>query len=231
MKVNKKIFTAILILCMVVTAFPVSTYAKDAVGVQKVKWDDDDHGNGIEVDIDFSSRVQWKNNAGVSVKDNKGNMYGSYLEDRDNDECEIYIENAKYGRTYTIKITGIRKRGASSYGSVTVKVKVPERDSKLSVKEISYDEDFDDGRMEYTVDIEFNKKVRYKSSSYVLIKDKNGKSYSSKDSYVDWDDDECEVELSQGLEYGKTYTYEIVNVKAKGESKYITLKGTFKAVR
>lgn len=227
MKANKKIYAAILVLCMVVTAFPVSAFAKDAVGVQKVKWDDDDHGNGIEVDIDFSSRVQWKNNAEVSVKDNKGNTYSSYLEDRDNDECEIYIENAKYGRTYTIKITGIRKRGASSYGSVTVKVKVPSSSGRLSVKKVEYDEDYDDN--EYTVEIDFNKKISSKSDSYVLIKDKNGKSYSTKNSRVKWDDDDCEVFLSKQLEYGKTYTYEIVNVKAKGASKYTTLKGTFVA--
>lgn len=229
MKADKKIFVAILALCMVVTAFPVSSYAKDAVGVQKVKWEDDDHGNGIEVDIDFSSRVQWKNNAKVSAKDNKGNTYDSYLEDRDDDECEIYIDNAKSGRTYTVKITGIRKRGASSYGSVSVKVKVPSRNGGLSVRKVDYDEDYDDD--EYTVDIEFNKKISHKSDSCVLIKDSKGKSYSAKDSYVEWDDDECEVYLSKPLEYGKTYSYEIINVKAKGQSKYTTLKGSFKAGR
>ncbi|MCM1568170.1 MAG: hypothetical protein NC081_01835 [Roseburia sp.] len=229
MKARKKIFAAFLAFCMMVTAFPISAYAKDAAKVWKVTWDDDYYGDGIEVDIDFASRVQWKRNVKITVKDNKGKSYDGYLESRDSDECEIYIDNAKYGRTYTIKISGVKKRGASSYGSVTVKVTVPKKSNKIAVKKIDYDEDYDYGRGEYTVEIEFNKIVQYKSSSYVLIKDKNGKAYSKKSSYVDWEGDECEVVLSKRLQYGKTYTYEIVNVRARGETKYTTLKGTFTA--
>ena len=48
-----------------------------------------------------------------------------YLIDIDDDECEIYIPNMKYGRTYTIQLSGIRARGASSYGTVTIKLSVP----------------------------------------------------------------------------------------------------------
>lgn len=233
MKANKKFLTAVLAVCMVITAFPISASARPAVKVEKVTVDidnDDYDDYKTEIEVEFASKVQWKSNAKISsIKDNKGETYKGLLTDLDDDECEIYIKNMKYGRTYTIKISGVRERGATSYGSVTVKAKVPKSDSKLKVKDIEYDEDYDDGMMEYTVDIEFNKKVQHKSDSYIIIRDKNGKSCSTKDTYVDWDDDECEVHLSKGLENGKTYTYEIVNVRAKGEKNYKTLKGNFRA--
>ncbi|MCM1106434.1 MAG: hypothetical protein NC355_05770 [Blautia sp.] len=231
MKTNRKILAVLLVLCVAVTAFPITAAAKSAVKVQKVTvdTDNDDYDDyKTEIEVEFTSKVQWRQNAKISsVKDNKGETYKGYLTDMDDDDCEIYIKGIKYGRTYTIKISGIKERGAASYGSVTVKAKVPKKSSTLKVKKIEYDEDYDDGRMEYSVDIEFNKNVQHKSDSYVLIKDKNGKSYSTKDTYADWDDDECEVYLSKGLEYGETYTYEIVNVRAKGEEKYSTLKGNF----
>ena len=83
--------------------------------------------------------------------------------------------------------------------------------------------------MEWTVNFEFNKDVMYKYGSYVVIQDSNGKAYSSKSSYVDWDDDECEVYLSEALIRGNTYTFKIVGVKARGQSKYSTLTGDFVA--
>lgn len=210
---------------------PSDKAASQKVKVAKVEVDidnDDYDDYRTEIDVTFASNVTWKKNAKItSVKDDRGNSYTGYLTDIDDDECEIYIKNLKYGRTYTIKISGVKAKGASSYQTVTVTAKVPARSSKLSIKEVDYDVDYDDGSMEYTVSFEFNKDVIHKSSSYILIKDANGKSYSSKDSYIEWDDDECELYLSKELPAGKKYTYEIVNVKAIGDQKYTTLKGYF----
>lgn len=202
---------------------PASQKPSQKVKVKKVSVED----NG-DIEVDFTSKVTWRNNAKItSIKDNKGSAYKGVLIDKDDDECEIRIRNMKYGRTYTIKISGVKARGAASYQTVTVTAKVPARSSKLSVKEVYYDEDYDDGVMEYKVEFKFNKHVVRKGSSYILIKDSAGKAYSSKNSYIDWDDDECELHLSRPLTDNRTYTYQIIDVKASGESSYKTLKGSF----
>lgn len=206
---------------------PSKKSSSDRIKISKVSVDDDASG---EIDVRFANKVTWKKTAKVtSVKDNKGKSYKGYLTDKDDDDCEIFIANMKYNRTYTIKISGVKARGASSYKTLTVKVKVPAQSNNLKVKEVEYDMDYENGSMEYTVSFEFNKDVVYKNSSYILIEDTNGKAYSSRSSYIDWDDDECEVFLSSELEVGKTYSYKIVNVKAAGADKYTTLKGNFTA--
>lgn len=202
---------------------PAAKKTNAKVQVKKVSVEDDG-----EIDVDFKSKVTWSKSAKItSIKDNKGVSYKGVLKDKDDDDCEIHIKNLKYGKTYTIQISGVKAKGASSYQTITVTVKVPASSNKLTVKKVEYDEDDDDD--EYKVEFEFNKDVIKKSSSYILIKDSSGKTYSSQNSYIDWDDDECEVYLSRALTIGKTYTYEIVNVKASGENNYKTLKGTFVA--
>lgn len=208
-----------------------SSTSNQKVAVKKVEVDTDNSdydGYKTEIEIDFTTKVTWRSDARItSVKDNTGKSYTGILTDRDDDECEVYIKNIKSGKTYTIKISGVKVRGASSYETITVTAKVPASSSKLTVKKAEYDADYDDG--EYTVDFEFNKNVVKKSSSYILIKDSSGKTYSSKNSYIEWDGDECEVHLSGKLTIGKTYTYQIVNVKSSAESSYKTLEGTFVA--
>ncbi len=199
------------------------------VKVKKIQVDDDndDHDRyPAEIEIKFTSKVAWKRQAKVSsVKDSAGISYRGILTDRDDDECEVYIKNMKYGKTYTIKISGIKARGASSYETITVNVKVPKRSQGLRVKEVDYDDDL----TEYSVEFKFNKDVLFKSNSSVIITDSAGKKYSTDGSYVEWDDDECEVYLSTELEYGSTYHYKIEGVKAIGGGSYSTLKGTFVA--
>lgn len=197
-----------------------------SIKVSRVSVDAEDN----EIDVKFASKVSWRHNAKVeSVKDNKGKSYDGRLADTDHDDCEIYIPNLKRGRTYTIKISGVKAKGSSSYKTVTVKAKAPARRHGLSVKKAEYDEDYDNGRMEWTVSIDFNKNIQWKDSSYVIIKDMQGNAYSSKSSYVEWDDNDCEVHLLSGLNVGSSYTYEVKNVKPVGASKYVTLKGTFVA--
>lgn len=214
--------------------------------VTKVEFDDDNDDEdryGCEIDIKFNTDVVWKSNAKVSsIKDNKGKSYKGVLNDRDDDSCEVYIKNMTYGRTYTIKISGIKVKGASSYTTVTAKVKVPNKEvSSLTVKKVEYEEDYDndyddddydddydyDDKEEYKVKIEFRGKVRFKNNAYVIIKDSTGKEYSTKHSRVELDDDECEVYLNKGLVQGKKYYYEVVGVKARNSGDYTTVKGSF----
>ena len=62
-----------------------------------------------------------------------------------------------------------------------------------------------------------------------MIRDAAGKTYSSENSFVKWEEDECEVYLSEALTNGQQYTYEIVNVKAVQGKQFITLNGSFTA--
>lgn len=205
---------------------PKQKAASKNIRVSKVSVDDS-YG---EVEVEFASKVVWKYNSKiVSVKDNKGKSYKGYLTDKDDDECEIYIENMKSGRTYKIKISGVKVRGTSSFKTVTITAKAPAHRHNLTIKKVEYDEDYDDGRMEYTVSFDFNKDISYTNESYVIIRGLDGKAYSSETSYVEWDDDECEVHLSEGLAIGQKYTYEIVNVKSVQADKYETVKGSFTA--
>lgn len=215
--------------------------------VTKVEFDDDnddDDKYGSEIDIKFNTDVVWRSNAKVSsIKDNKGKSYKGVLNDKDDDSCEVYIKNMTYGRTYTIKISGIKVKGASSYTSITAKVKVPaKKSSSLTVKDVEYEEDYDndydddddddyddDDRDEYKVKIEFKGKVRFKNNAYVIIKDSSGKAYSTKNSRVEFDDDECEVHLDKALKQGNKYYYEVVGVKARDSGNYTTVKGSFRA--
>ena len=212
---------------------------RQKVKVRKVQVDDDNDDFDkylTEIDIKFASKVVWKRGAKVaSVKDSQGNSYQGRLTDIDDDECEVYIKNLKHNKTYTIRISGIKARGASSYETISVKVTVPRLSHALRVKEAEYDTDYDepdhfhDGITAFSVEFSFNKNVGYKHNSYIIVKDASGKKYSTPDSYVEWDDDECQVYLSKELDYGKVYQYEIVNVKAMGETSYTTLKGSFTA--
>lgn len=205
---------------------PSAKSSSGGIKITRVSVDEEDN----EVDIKFASKVSWKQDAEVlSIKDHKGKSYQGYLADTDDDDCEIYIPNLKSGRTYTIKISGVKPRGASSYKTVTVKVKAPARRHGLTVKKVEYDEDYDDGRMEWTVSIDFNKDIQWKESSCVIIKDAQGKAYSTETSYVEWDHDECEAHLSESLQAGGQYTYEVRDVKSAGTGKYVTLTGTFTA--
>lgn len=207
---------------------PAQSASSKKVKVKKVEVDSDD--NTIEIDVKFASKVSWKGNAKVSsVKDNKGKSYKGYLIDRDDDDCEIFVDNIKWGRTYTIKISGVKAAGASSYETVTVTAKLPANTNILSVKETDYDVDYEYGHTEWTVSFDFNKKISRSAGSHVIITDSAGNAYSSASSYVEWEDDECEVHLSSGLTEGSTYSYKIVDVKALGSDKYTTLSGTFVA--
>lgn len=188
---------------------------------------DDSYG---EVDVKFAGKVLWNYNARVvSVKDDKGKNYRGFLADMDDDDCEIYIENMNYGRTYSIKISGIKMWGMPAFETAVITAKVPARKNALTVKQVEYEEDYERGGMEYKVKIEFDKRIERGNGSSVIIRDASGKAYSSASSFVEWDDDECEVYLSGPLSFGSTYTYEISGVKTAGSGSFSVVKGSFTA--
>lgn len=75
-----------------------------------------EYNNG-RLDVEFGHRVQWKKPQ-VSVKDSGGRTYPARIADRDGDDCEIRVSGLKRGRKYTVRITGIKKRGAGKFTSV-----------------------------------------------------------------------------------------------------------------
>ena len=232
MKSIKRIGLVLLMVCMGIALMPQTVMAsrhRDAIRVRKVSLED----RFGEIDVKFSTDVMWSRDAKVvSVRDQKGKNYKGWLIDMDDDDCEIFIRNMKPGRTYQVKISGVKTYWAAVYQTITVKVKVPDNaKSHVLVKKVEYEEDYDDGRMEYTVSFDFDKRVRPKANSYVRITDSHGTEYSSADSFVEWDGDDCEVHLERNLTYGGRYTYEIGPVKAGSKGKYVTLRGSFVARR
>ena len=222
MKKGKKLSLWLVLACMMVMLLPMTAFAGSSkVKVKKVEvdQDNDDHDSyKTEIEIDFTSKVTWRSNAKVtSVKDSTGKSYTGILTEKDDDECEVYIKNLKYGRTYTIKISGVKTKGASSYETITVKVKVPaqKKTSKVTVKKVEVDDD------DPEVEIKFTSKVTWKSNAKVTsVKDSSGNSYTG--ILKDTDDDECEVYI-KNLKSGRTYTIQISGVKVKGASSYETI--------
>ncbi len=200
------------------------------IGVSSVNVEyDPDSMYDYEVTVRFNCAVQWKASADVtSVKASGEKARDAVLTDRDDRDCEIHVNSLTPGKTYAIKISGIKARGASSYGTITVNAKVPPKSSALKVRLVTYDVDYEDN--EYTVSFAFNKCLAMGNRPTVIIRDAAGKAYSSKSSYVECDHDDCEVYLSKPLTHGKTYSYEISNIQGYGDTGSATLKGSFKAV-
>ena len=89
------------------------------IKLKKVELDSDNDKYKNEIELNFSTKVRYRSNVKVSsVVDNKGVSYSGKITDKDSDDCDIYIKNLKKGRTYTIKITGIKKAKTSSYKCV-----------------------------------------------------------------------------------------------------------------
>ena len=77
-----------------------------------------------KVEVEFRNKVQWKSPK-VTVKDSSGKACKVKIREKDDDEIEFRILNYKQGAKYTYKITGIREKGTSSYGTVTGTVTIP----------------------------------------------------------------------------------------------------------
>ena len=188
---------------------PVEAAAK----VRKAKYE----GNG-KVDVDFSSRVQYKNPK-VTVKDSTGKTYTAKIVDRDSDDLDFVIKNFKEGRSYTYKISGIRKKGEAGYSTVSGKISIPKaKTSGLKVKKVKYDRG--DGELEF----DLNDKVRWYKPSVTVTG--GGKTFTTR--ITDKDSDELEVKV-RGLKRGTKYKYTIKGARKNGATSNTTLTGTFVA--
>ncbi|MDO4548791.1 MAG: hypothetical protein Q4D04_11875 [Clostridia bacterium] len=91
----------------------------------------------------------------------------------------------------------------------------------LSVYDVEYDHD------DRTVEFEFDRRVRYKSTKVVITDTVTGKKVSS--SIRKKDNDDIKVRVSKRLTQGRTYRYKITNVSLRSARNWQTLTGTFVA--
>lgn len=197
------------------------------IEVSSVKQDDD---NKNIIDVHFTTKVMWDNNASItSLTDAGGNSYNAKIIDRDDDDLEIYVEGIKDGTNYTAEIQGIKVYDDSSYTNLKVNFETKKQQntktnkSNLEVKDVDFD------REDKEVSFDFDKYITAKSNAYIIIKDSNGNTYSGKNSYLICDEDDIELFLDKNLKQGKKYTYEIHGVKESGSNSYETIKGSFTA--
>ncbi|MCM1365166.1 MAG: hypothetical protein NC122_10090 [Faecalibacterium sp.] len=186
--------------------------ASTKLTVKKAAYDSKDK----ELELDFSAKVQYKN-LKVTVKDSAGKTYTTKVVDKDDDELDISVKGLAAGKKYTYTVSGIRKKGASSYGSLTGTFTTPAASTKLTVKKAAYDS------KDKELELDFSAKVQYKNLK-VTVKDSAGKTYTTK--VVDKDDDELDISV-KGLAAGKKYTYTVSGIRKKGASSYGSLTGTF----
>ncbi|MBP3737125.1 MAG: hypothetical protein J6I56_08910 [Lachnospiraceae bacterium] len=184
---------------------PVQAAAK----IQRAKYED-----GGEVDVDFRTRVQYRNPK-ITVKDNTGKSYTAIITEKDSDDLEFTIRRFAPGRRYTYKITGIRALGDKSFGSVTGTISIPAA-AAPKIKRVKFD------ARDKEVEFSLTSKVRW-SKPVVKISD-GKKSYSVR--ITERDDDELEVRVN-GLKKGKKYQYTITGATGKSTGKAVTLKGSF----
>lgn len=196
------------------------------IEVSSVKQDDD---NKNIIDIHFTTKVMWDNNASItSLTDSSGNSYSAKIIDRDDDDLEIYVEGIKDGTNYTAEIQGIKTYNDNSYTNLKVTFETEKQTSNntksnLKVKDVDFD------REDKEVSFDFDKFIELKSDAYIIIKDSNGNTYSSKNSRIICDEDDIELFLDKNLKQGQKYTYEINGIKENVGNSYETINGSFTA--
>ena len=197
------------------------------IEVSSVKQDDD---NKNIIDIHFTTKVMWDNNASItSLTDAGGNSYNAKIIDKDDDDLEIYVEGIKDGTNYTADIQGIKAYDDSSYTNLKVNFETKKQQntktnkSNLEVKDVDFD------REDKEVSFDFDKFIELKSDAYIIIKDSNGNTYSSKNSRIICDEDDIELFLDKNLKQGQKYTYEINGIKENVGNSYETINGSFTA--
>lgn len=196
------------------------------IEVSSVKQDDD---NKNIIDVHFTTKVMWDNNASItSLTDAGGNSYNAKIIDRDDDDLEIYVEGIKYGTNYTAEIQGIKTYNDNSYTNLKVTFETEKQTSNNTKSNLKVrDVDFD--REDKEVSFDFDKFIELKSDAYIIIKDSNGNTYSSKNSRIICDEDDIELFLDKNLKQGQKYTYEINGIKENVGNSYETINGSFTA--
>ena len=173
-------------------------------------------GSGY-VEVDFKKNVQYKN-AKVTVKDSSGKKYTAKITEKDSDDMTFKVSSIKAGKTYTYTISGVRSGKSGKYVSVKGTFKVPAAKT-VSIKDLDYD------RGDKELEIEFNRKVQYKSLK-VTVKDSSGNKYTTK--IREKENDGLEVYV-KGLKKGKKYTVTVSKVRPSGSGSYKSVSKTFTA--
>ena len=204
--VRRMLATLMIMVWATIAAVPAFAAPK----VRKAEYE----GKG-RVEVDFNSKVSYKN-AKVTVKDNQGAGYRTTINEKDNDDLTFTIKKFKTGRTYTYTISGVKKSGEKSYGTVTGKVTIPAPTTTPKIKEVDYDKN------DREVEFDFAAKVQWKGAK-VTITD-GSKNYVTR--IIEKDKDSIEVKVSK-LTIGKKYTYKISGVRVNGANSYKTISGTF----
>lgn len=196
------------------------------IEVNSVKQDDD---NKNIVDVNLKTKVMWDDNASItSLTDAGGNSYNAKIIDKDDDDLEIYIEGIKDGTNYTAEIQGIKAYNDNSYTNLKVTFETEKQTSNNTKSNLKIrDVDFD--REDKEVSFDFDKFIELKSDAYIIIKDSNGNTYSSKNSRIICDEDDIELFLDKNLKQGQKYTYEINGIKENVGNSYETINGSFTA--
>lgn len=205
--------------------------ATSKIKVKYVKYDieddDDDDDRDENVEIKFSTRVSWKKGAKVKVTDETGASRKAYIEDKDSDDCELFIDKLEEGHTYTMSLSGIGVRKSGKYGTFKITFEIPApntgadngKPANIRIKKAEYD--MDDGELE----LEFASKVSFSKKAKVTITNEKGKKIAAE--ITDYDSDECTIEAD--LEPGKTYYFTIDGICKKGQKNYYQLSGSFVA--
>lgn len=85
------------------------------LSIKSLDYDADDR----ELEIEFSSRVQY-NNLRVRVTDSTGaKSYTVRILEKDNDSIDIRVSGLRSGQKYTVKVAGVRAGSSGSYGGVS----------------------------------------------------------------------------------------------------------------
>lgn len=214
----KKTISTIMATVLTVTGLGMTTMGfASAPSIESTEY----KGSG-RVEVDFTRDVDYKN-AKVTVKDSSGKKYTAKITDKDDDDLTFKVSNIASGKKYTYTISGVRREGTSSYGSISGSFSV--KGSSTSSESVKI-EDVDYDSRGY-VEVEFTKRVQYNNVK-VTVKDSNGKSYTATVRSKGSDELKFRVpNISEGR--GKKYTFTISGVKVKGASDYGTASGSFYA--
>ncbi len=194
-----------------ITAAPANAAAK----IKEAEYE----GKG-KVEIDFFSKVEYKN-LKVTAKDQSGKNVKVKIEDADDDDLTFKLKSFKSGSTYTYKISGIRKKGESKYGTIKGSIKIPKSGGSVPVEKVEYD------AKDREVSFEFETKIEYKNLK-VTISDgkKNYVTSIDDDDDEDFLKDEVEVKVKK-LKKGVMYHYTISGIKKAGDKKFTSISGNF----
>lgn len=184
--------------------------------------DDDDLEN---VEIKFATKVKWSKKAKALVTNEKAEKLAASIEDKDSDDCDLYIEGLEQGHTYTISLEGIKAKKAKKYGNLTVSFTIPAPNtgdntgsvSSIKIKSAEYDEE------DRELELEFAKKVKFSKDASIVLLDQSGKQIDTE--ICDTDSDECTIEAD--LEIGEKYYFTIKGIKTGKETKFGQVSGTF----